>query len=144
MDITMPDQPHPSDISAAVVLFDGVCNLCNGAVQFILRRDPRGVFRFASLQSEIGQALLRQHQLPEISVGTIVLIEHGRAYTHSTAALRIARKLPGAWKASYAAILIPAAWRDAVYRYIARNRYRWFGRSEQCMLPRPEHRHRFL
>ncbi|MFC5452201.1 thiol-disulfide oxidoreductase DCC family protein [Paenibacillus aestuarii] len=140
----MPDQPQIADAAAAVVLFDGVCNLCNGAVQFILRRDPQGVFRFASLQSEIGQELLRQHHLPEHSLGTIVLIEHGRAYTYSTAALRIARRLHGAWKASYAAILIPAAWRDAAYRYIARNRYRWFGRSEQCMLPKPEHRHRFL
>ncbi|MBD0383320.1 thiol-disulfide oxidoreductase DCC family protein [Paenibacillus sedimenti] len=135
--------PHQPD-EGAIVLFDGVCNLCNGAVQFILHRDPQGVFRFASLQSEVGQKLLRQHLLPADVINTIVLIEHGRSYTQSTAALRIARRLRGAWKAAYAAILIPAPWRNAAYRFVARNRYRWFGQAEHCILPRPEFKQRFL
>ncbi|MEW9701917.1 thiol-disulfide oxidoreductase DCC family protein [Paenibacillus sp. SI8] len=134
---------NPSEVGA-IVLFDGVCNLCNGAVQFILRNDPKGHFHFASLQSTVGQELLRQHHLPVQQMNTIVLIEAGRSYTQSTAALRIARRLRGAWPASYAAILIPAAWRNAVYAFVARNRYRWFGQAEHCMLPKPEFKMRFL
>lgn len=128
----------------AIVLFDGVCNLCNGAVQFILRHDPQGVFRFASLQSDVGQKLLQQHGLPKDVINTIVLIEHGRPYTHSSAALHIARRLRAPWKLAYAAILVPPPFRDAVYRFIARNRYRWFGQAEHCMLPKPEFKQRFL
>ncbi|UKS26582.1 thiol-disulfide oxidoreductase DCC family protein [Paenibacillus sp. HWE-109] len=128
----------------AIVLFDGVCNLCSGAVQFILRNDPEGIFRFASLQSAIGQQLLARHNLPTDIISTIVLIEGGRAYTRSTAALRIARRLRGAWPAAYAAILIPAPLRNLVYGFIARNRYRWFGQTEQCMLPTPAYKQRFL
>ncbi|GGA15160.1 hypothetical protein GCM10008018_69960 [Paenibacillus marchantiophytorum] len=128
----------------AIVLFDGVCNLCSSAVQFILRNDPEGIFRFASLQSAIGQQLLARHDLPIDMISTIVLIEGGRAYTRSTAALRIARRLRGAWPAAYAAILIPAPLRNLVYGFIARNRYRWFGQTEQCMLPTPAYKQRFL
>ncbi|MGO4271165.1 thiol-disulfide oxidoreductase DCC family protein, partial [Paenibacillus sp. TAF58] len=90
--------------SQAIVMFDGVCNLCSGAVQFILRNDPKGIFRFASLQSDSGQKLLEQHNLPMDIISTIVLIEGGRSYTRSTAALRIARRLRGAWPLTYAAI----------------------------------------
>ncbi|UJF32682.1 thiol-disulfide oxidoreductase DCC family protein [Paenibacillus hexagrammi] len=126
-----------------VILFDGVCNLCSGAVQFILRNDPKGRFRFASLQSAYGRESLRQFGLPE-DISTIVLLEQGRAYTQSTAALRIAKRLRGVWPLTYSAILVPPAVRNIVYRWIARNRYRWFGKSEQCMLPKPEYRNRFL
>lgn len=128
----------------AVILFDGVCLLCNSAVQFILRNDPKGVFRFASLQSETGQRLLAEHKLPLDQLSTIVLIEGGRTYTRSSAALRIARRLRGAWPLAYAAIVIPAPIRNLGYSFIARNRYRWFGKTEHCMLPKPEHKGRFL
>lgn len=129
---------------SSIVLFDGVCLLCSSAVQFILRNDPKGVFHFASLQSETGQKLLAQHQLPQDRLSTIVLVEGDRAYTRSTAALRIARRLRGAWPLAYAAILIPAPLRNIGYRFVARNRYRWFGQTEHCMLPKPEHKHRYL
>jgi predicted DCC family thiol-disulfide oxidoreductase YuxK len=136
--MTQSTDPH------AIVLFDGVCNLCNSAVQFILRNDPKGLFRFASLQSSIGQELLQRYHLPTDHISTIVLIEDGRSYTKSTAALRIARRLRGAWKIAYAAILIPAVLRNAAYGFVARNRYRWFGQAEHCMLPKPEFKQRFL
>ncbi|MFD0694400.1 thiol-disulfide oxidoreductase DCC family protein [Paenibacillus sp. GCM10027628] len=140
----MDDRYSNRSDEEAIVLFDGVCNLCNGAVQFILRHDPQGVFRFASLQSDVGQMLLQQHRLPADVINTIVLIEHGHSFTHSTAALRIARRLRSPWRLAYAAILVPAPIRNAAYRFIARNRYRWFGQAEHCMLPKPEYKQRFL
>nr|WP_205516994.1 thiol-disulfide oxidoreductase DCC family protein [Paenibacillus sp. SYP-B3998] len=128
----------------SIVLFDGVCNLCNSAVQFILRNDPRGRLHFASLQSPTGQELLQRHHLPTDHLGTFVLIEEGRIYTQSTAALRISRQLRGAWPLTYAAIVVPPVLRNAVYAFIARNRYHWFGQTEHCMLPKPEFKQRFL
>ncbi|UJR84788.1 thiol-disulfide oxidoreductase DCC family protein [Sandaracinus amylolyticus] len=133
-----PDHP--------IVLFDGVCNLCHGAVQFIVDRDPRATFHFASLQSDRAAALLREHGRtpPAGDPESVVLVEDGRIYEHSTAALRIARRLGGLWPALYAFVIVPRFVRDAVYRLIARNRYRWFGRTEQCRVPTPELRARFL
>lgn len=129
---------------SAVVLFDGVCNLCNASVAFILRRDPKAYFRFASLQSRAAAKLL--HGRPEIGTGldSIVLLEDGACFTQSTAALRIARRLSGAWPLLYAFIVLPRFLRDPIYNWIARNRYRWFGRRDACMLPGPEIRDRFL
>jgi predicted DCC family thiol-disulfide oxidoreductase YuxK len=129
-----------------VVLFDGVCNLCNGAVQFIVDRDPRGTLRFASLQSEPAAELLRAHGKapPTGDPDSVVLIEDGRVYESSGAALRIARHLRAPWGLLYALVIVPRFLRDAVYRFIARNRYRWFGKSEQCRIPTPELRARFL
>ncbi|MDR6884345.1 thiol-disulfide oxidoreductase DCC family protein [Bacillus sp. 3255] len=135
---------EPDNKAEAVILFDGVCNLCSGAVQFILRNDPKGYFRFASLQSAAGQRLLERHGLPVSTISTIVLIENGRAYTRSTAVLRIARRLRGAYPLAYAAIVIPAPLRNLGYDFVSRSRYRWFGRAEQCMLPNPAYRQRFL
>ncbi|MDD9271438.1 thiol-disulfide oxidoreductase DCC family protein [Paenibacillus sp. GCM10023248] len=135
---------EPDNKAEAVILFDGVCNLCSGAVQFILRNDPKGYFRFASLQSAAGQRLLERHGLPVSTISTIVLIENGRAYTRSSAVLRIARRLRGAYPLAYAAIVIPAPLRNLGYDFVARSRYRWFGRAEQCMLPNPAYRQRFL
>jgi len=129
---------------SAIVLIDGVCHMCQGLTQFIIRRDPRGVFRFASLQSEIGQELLRQGGMSESSIDTMVLIEDGKYYTRSTGALRIARRLRFPWSLSYVFILIPPFLRNLVYRWVARNRYRWFGQSSECMIPTPEIRRRFL
>ena len=126
------------------VLFDGVCNLCNSTVQFIIRNDQRGRFRFAALQSEAGRELLLQYQLPEKALNTVVLIAGGRAFTRSTAALEIARRLDGAWPICYAAVVLPRFLRDSVYDFIARNRYRWFGKQEACMMPSPELKQRFL
>jgi predicted DCC family thiol-disulfide oxidoreductase YuxK len=134
----MPSAPGP------VILFDGVCNLCNGAVRFVAERDPGGVFRFASLQSEAGQALLRLHGLRTGDFDSVVLVDDGRVRTKSTAALAIAARLSGPWPALSALRFIPTFLRDPVYDLVARYRYRVFGRSEECMVPTPEMRARFL
>lgn len=128
----------------ATVLFDGVCNLCNASVRFILKRDPGGAFRFAALQSDAGRRLLAAHRLPEDALSSVVVVADGRAYRESDAALRIARGLRGAWPALGALRVVPRVVRDAAYRLVARNRYRWFGRQDQCMLPTPELKARFL
>jgi predicted DCC family thiol-disulfide oxidoreductase YuxK len=130
--------PHP------IVLFDGVCNLCNGSVQFLLKRDTRARLRFASLQSEVGRSLMAEHGLDPDALSSVVLVEDGRIWQESSAALRVARHLPGAWKLLRVFAVIPRPLRDAVYRLIARNRYRWFGKTETCWLPTPELRGRFL
>ena len=128
-----------------VLLFDGVCNLCNGAVQFIIRHDPAGRFRFAALQSDTGERLLREMGLPPDKLDTLVLVEDGRAHQRSTAALRIARRLSGLWPALfYLFIWVPRPLRDLAYDFVARNRYRWFGQRDECMVPTPELRARFL
>jgi predicted DCC family thiol-disulfide oxidoreductase YuxK len=128
----------------ATILFDGVCNLCNASVRFVLRRDPHARFRFAALQSEAGRRLLEEHRLPADELSTVVVVADGRAYTRSDAALRIARGLGGAWPALGALRVVPRPLRDRAYGVVARNRYRWFGRREECMLPTPELRERFL
>jgi predicted DCC family thiol-disulfide oxidoreductase YuxK len=132
------DTAHP------IVLFDGVCNLCSGAVQFIIRRDPAGRFRFASLQSPLGEELLARFGIDPGLLDSVILVEGDRWSKESDAALRVARGLGGAWKALAILRVIPRPIRDAVYRLIARNRYRWFGKKESCWLPTPELRGRFL
>lgn len=127
----------------AAVLFDGVCNFCNGWVRFIIERDPKQYFRFASLQSETASSLLRKHSI-KVSLDSIVLLEGEKYYTESTAILRICKQLKGFWKGLYVLILVPKPIRDAVYRWFAKNRYRFFGRQESCMVPTPEIRERFL
>lgn len=127
-----------------VLLFDGVCNFCNGAVNFIIDRDPDNYFKFASLQSEAGQAYLRRFKLPTEDFNTMVLIENNSYHTKSSAGLRIARRLKGFWSLGYLLILVPKFVRDAVYDQIAKNRYSWFGKQDQCRLPTPEIRARFL
>lgn len=127
-----------------VILFDGECNLCNGAVNFIIRRDPRKRFRFAPYQSAPGRALADQAGLTEAASGTIILLEEGHARARSTAALRIARRLRGLWPLLYVFIIIPRPIRDWVYDWVARNRYRWFGKRDECMIPGPEVKDRFL
>ncbi|MFC3748508.1 thiol-disulfide oxidoreductase DCC family protein [Paenibacillus sp. GCM10012306] len=128
----------------SVVLIDGVCHLCQGLVRFIIPRDPDAKFMFAPLQSEIATGLLRDGGLEPGKLDTVVLVENGRYYTESAAALRIARGLRFPWPLAYVFILVPRSLRDILYRYVARNRYRWFGRDEQCLLPTPEIRKRFL
>jgi predicted DCC family thiol-disulfide oxidoreductase YuxK len=134
----MADRAAPS-----VVLFDGVCNFCNASVRFVYARDPQGRFRFAPLQSEAAQSLLRGREVGD-PMGTVVLIEGEKISTRSAAALRIARGLRGLWPLLYIFIVIPWPLRDWVYNLIARNRYRWFGRTEACQLPTPELAARFL
>ena len=124
----------------AIVLFDGVCNLCNGAVQFILARDPGGRFQFASLQSDAARRILSG----QVPAETIVLAEPRRVYTKSTAALRIARGLRFPWPLLSVFLLIPRPLRDLVYHWVARNRYRWFGKRDACLLPKPEFKNRFV
>ena len=124
-----------------VVLFDGDCNLCNHAVTFIIDRDPAAIFRFASLQSDVAAQLLAPD---EAGSDTIILLQSGRTYTHSDAALRIASRLRRPWSWLAVLLLIPRPLRDAAYRFVARNRYRWFGRQDSCRLPTPELLNRFL
>ncbi len=127
-----------------IVLFDGVCRFCNGSVNFLIDRDVRKRLRFAPLQSEVAQRLLRRFGLPTDEFDTMILVENGRAYARSTAALRIARRLGGWWPLLTILLAIPPFLRDAAYRVLAGNRYRWFGRSETCRVPTPEIRDRFL
>ena len=126
-----------------LVLFDGVCNLCNGAVQFILRHDRAGYFNFASLQSAAAQRALAEHGAAP-TLNSIVLIDGGRMYQSSDAVLRIAHRLGAPWSWAYAAVVVPRPLRNWIYGVIARNRYRWFGQRDACMLPTPELRGRFL
>ena len=127
-----------------VILFDGVCNFCNGAINFVLKQDKKSVFRFAPLQSEAGRRLLQQYNLPTEEFESFVLIDLGKVYKKSNAALRVMNKLPWYWKESQIFRLIPTIFRDAIYDFIARNRYKWFGKKDQCMVPTPEMRSRFL
>lgn len=129
-----------------VVLFDGVCNLCSAAVRFIVARDPKARLRFASLQSDVGRELLREHGLtpPAGAPVSVVLVLGERAFERSSAALRVARLLRFPWNGLYAFLVVPRPLRDAVYDFIARNRYRWFGKKDVCMVPTPELRARFL
>ena len=128
----------------AVILFDGVCNLCNGFVQFVIRHDRRGYFHFAALQSETGRQLLQGVHFSDSAADTVVLIQNGKFYLRSTAALKILRRLSGFWPLAYVAILLPAFLRDFIYIVVAKNRYRWFGKQESCLLPTPELKTRFL
>ena len=142
----MPPPDAPAD-DHALVLFDGVCNLCNGTVNFIIDRDPAGYFRFAPLQSDVAESYLDEAAGPDEAghdLGTIVLVEDGQTYVRSTAALRIARRLAGPWSLLALALVIPRALRDAVYDVIAANRYDWFGQRDQCRMPTPALRDRFL
>jgi predicted DCC family thiol-disulfide oxidoreductase YuxK len=123
-----------------VILFDGVCNLCTGSVQFVIERDSRKRFRFASLQSPTAQRLLGRRD----DLESMVLVECGKTYRKSTAALLIARRLDGAWPLLAAFLVIPRFLRDAVYDWIGRRRYRMFGRRDTCWVPRPELTERFL
>jgi predicted DCC family thiol-disulfide oxidoreductase YuxK len=128
----------------AIILFDGVCNLCNGAVTFVIKRDPKDRFRFAALQSEIGEELIHKNGLKDKGLDSIVLIEGEKAFVKSSAALRIARKLSGFWPLLYVFIILPRFLRDSFYDLIARNRYSWYGKRESCMIPTPELRAKFI
>jgi predicted DCC family thiol-disulfide oxidoreductase YuxK len=128
---------------ASIVLFDGVCNFCNAAVNFIIRHDHSQKFKFAPLQSEFGQELRGKHGIGE-DVDSIVLVENDGAYLHSTAALRIAKRLGGVFSLAYGFIIVPPFIRDFLYKTFAKFRYKLFGRRDVCMMPTPDVRARFL
>jgi predicted DCC family thiol-disulfide oxidoreductase YuxK len=127
-----------------IVLFDGVCNFCNRSINFMIRHDKNDYFRFAPLQSSTGEELMRKNGMETAKPDSVVLYEKGKLYTKTSAALRIARRLNGAWPLLYAFIVVPPFFRDIVYTIIARNRYRWWGKTEACMVPTPEVRRKFI
>lgn len=126
-----------------IIFFDGVCNLCNGLVQFIIRHDKRGKFRFASLQSDIASQLL-DGKINLQEMRTLILLEHGNVYLRSRAVLRVASRLDGPWKASAVLYVFPAFLADAVYNLVSRYRYNLFGKKDSCMVPTPEMKSRFV
>ena len=127
-----------------VILFDGVCNLCDGWVKLIIERDPKGYFFFAPLQSEAGQRLLNENKLSPEYLKSIVLLENGRTYFGSTSVLRTCRKMKGLWPLIYVFILVPAPIRDFFYDWVASRRYQWFGRKESCLIPSADIKSRFI
>ncbi len=127
-----------------IILFDGVCNLCNGAVTFIIKRDSKNVFKFTALQSETGQELISKFNIDTVKVDSIILIDGDKYYEKSSAALYIAKHLSGAYPLLFGFMLVPKFLRNSVYDYIARNRYKWFGKKESCMIPTPELKTKFL
>ena len=133
-----------SQSTYCIILFDGVCNLCNSAINFVIIRDTANVFKFAPLQEKSGSLLLEKHAIDLQKIDSIVLIENNTVYVKSAAALRIAKKLSGPWPLLYIFIIIPAFIRDGVYDFIAKNRYKWFGKKNQCIIPTPSTKERFL
>jgi predicted DCC family thiol-disulfide oxidoreductase YuxK len=138
----MPRDPSPA--THPIVLFDGVCNFCDAYVNFVIDNDRRRYFRFAPLQSDAGARLQRQYGIDPSQLETFVLIERGKAYLRSTAALKIVRRLGGVYPALYAAIVVPSPLRDFLYDWFAGRRYRWFGRKDECMVPTADVKDRFL
>ena len=127
-----------------ILLFDGVCNLCNHSIQFIIKRDPKSKIRFASLQSEVGQHFIKKYHLQSDELKTIILIENDNFYRRSTAVLRVSRYMSGLWPMASVFLIIPPFIRNGVYNWIANNRYQWFGKQDSCWLPTPELKMRFL
>ncbi len=130
--------------SQKIILFDGVCNLCNSAVQKVIENDDQNIFKFASLQSDFGQQFLEENHLSKEGFDSMVLIDGDRFYTKSDAALRIGKELKGIYKLSAALLLFPKFIRNPVYDWIAKNRYKWFGKKESCWLPTPELKEKFI
>ncbi|MDB5227196.1 MAG: thiol-disulfide oxidoreductase [Bacteroidota bacterium] len=126
-----------------IVLFDGVCNFCSSSVQFIIKHDKSNSLKFASLQSPTGQQLLARYHIPK-EVDSVIFIDEGRAFTKSDAAFRVAKYFSGIWKASRVFLIVPASVRNFFYDIIAKNRYKWFGKKDSCMIPSPEIRDRFI
>ena len=126
-----------------VILFDGVCNLCNKSVQFVIKRDPQAKFSYASLQSGFGQKLLKQFNLPSGNFNSFILFQDNEVYTRSTGALKMLSQLKG-WRWTRVLYLFPRFLRDAVYIIISKYRYRWFGKMDECMIPTKELQARFL
>jgi len=132
------------DIEHPVILFDGVCNYCNSMVKFIIRQDKKKKFKFAALQSDAGQNLINQFGLPLNNFDSFILIHEKKIYNSSTAALKLYNQLPWYWKWTQLFWVFPRFFRDGVYSIIAKNRYKWFGKKDQCMIPTPDVKERFL
>lgn len=141
---TGTDSERPEVSRHAIVLFDGVCTLCNGFVNFVIDNDPEGYFRLGALQSDAARPYLQAAEQAVGAQDTVVLIENGQLYTRSSAALRVLRRLSLPWSLFYGLILVPKPVRDWVYDFIASRRYEWFGRRDHCRRPTPEVRQRFL
>lgn len=127
-----------------IILFDGVCNLCNSTVQFIIKRDHKAKFHFASLQSAAGQSLLHKFNLPANDFQSFIYIKGDTYYSRSSGAINVMKDLGHIWQLAYIFIIIPPFIRDFVYNFIAKNRYKMFGRQESCMIPTLEIKQRFL
>lgn len=127
-----------------IILFDGVCNFCNSAVNFVIKRNAKANILFAPMQSDAGQKILRQYNLPASDMQSFVFVDKGKAYRQSTAALKVCRYLRGLWPICYGLIIVPRFIRDGIYNWIAKNRYKWFGVRQECMIPLPEVKQRFL
>lgn len=127
-----------------IVLFDGVCNLCNGAINYVIKRDKKNVFKFAALQSEIGKELTSKFNIDTSKVDSIILIDGDKHYDKSSAALYISKNISGAHPLLFGFMIIPKFIRDAAYDYVARNRYKWFGKKDNCMIPTKELKSKFL
>lgn len=128
----------------SVILFDGVCNLCNNFVQFVIKHDKNERFKFASLQSDYAQKRLKSENLPQNDMRSIILIENNQIYRQSTAVLKIAKHLSGGWKLFQIFLILPKFIRNPIYSYIAKHRYKWFGKKDECMIPTPNLKSRFL
>ncbi|AFK02269.1 thiol-disulfide oxidoreductase DCC [Emticicia oligotrophica DSM 17448] len=126
------------------ILFDGVCNFCNASINFVIDRDSKGIFKFAALQSEVGQEILRKFSLKTQDFDSIIAIDGDNVFQKSDAALEIARRMDGLWKLCYVFKVIPSFLRNPIYDLIARNRYKIFGKTEACRIPTPELKARFL
>jgi predicted DCC family thiol-disulfide oxidoreductase YuxK len=133
-----------TEATKKIILFDGVCNLCNSSVQFIIRHDKKNQFLFGSLQGEAGQRYLKEFNLTTDILNSFLLIEGDKVYTHSAAALRVLKYLQNGWQLFYAFIIVPKFIRDGVYNFISKNRYKWFGKKEECWIPTPELKNKFL
>ncbi|MFB6273249.1 MAG: thiol-disulfide oxidoreductase DCC family protein [Salinibacter sp.] len=144
MNTEVVPQKRSEEAPRALLLFDGVCNLCNGFVNFVLDADSEGAIRLGALQSEAARPYLQAFGLDADDLSTVVLIEEGRLFTRSTAALRVLRRLDSPWPLLYAFIAVPRPLRDWIYDRIADHRYDWFGRRDECRVPAPEERDRFL
>jgi predicted DCC family thiol-disulfide oxidoreductase YuxK len=128
----------------SIILFDGMCNFCNTSVNKIIKYDKKNVFKFAAIQSDAGKKLLIELSIDILKIDSILLIENNTLFTKSTAVLKIAKQLSGLYKLSYAFIIIPLFIRDTIYDFIAKNRYKWFGKKESCMIPTKEVSGKFL
>jgi len=128
----------------SIILFDGVCNFCNAAVNFTIKRNAKANILFTPMQSAAGQKLLEQHQLPADDMKSFIFIENNTVYKQSTGALKVSRHLKGWWPLCYGFIIVHTFIRDGIYNWVAKNRYKWFGKKESCMIPTPEVKARFL
>lgn len=127
-----------------IILFDGVCNLCNTSVNFVIQRDKNDVFRFAALQSEIGNKYISKFNINPLDTDSIILIDKDKSYVKSTAALHIAKSMSDAYPLLFGFIIIPRFIRNWVYDYVAKNRYKWYGKKESCMIPTEKLKGKFL